>query len=79
MTADSPDADGIAGALSLADPASGDDILIVAITGYGQTDDRARSREAGFDYHLVKPVDVSQLLHLCSECKKPASPRATVV
>jgi PAS domain S-box-containing protein len=31
--------------------------LLVALTGWGQDADRARSREAGFDYHLVKPVD----------------------
>ena len=30
---------------------------IVAITGYGQPDDRKRSQEAGFDQHLVKPLD----------------------
>jgi signal transduction histidine kinase len=32
---------------------------IVAVTGYGHTSDRARSREAGFDLHLVKPVDLA--------------------
>jgi CheY-like chemotaxis protein len=32
-------------------------LLIVAMTGYGQDEDRRRSREAGFDHHLVKPVD----------------------
>jgi PAS domain S-box-containing protein len=31
--------------------------LLVAMTGYGQEDDRRRSREAGFDRHLVKPVE----------------------
>ncbi len=30
---------------------------LVAVTGYGQEDDRRRSREAGFDYHLTKPTD----------------------
>lgn len=33
------------------------DALIVAISGYGQPDDRHRSEEAGFDVHLVKPID----------------------
>ena len=32
------------------------DLLLVAVTGYGQEDDRRRSREAGFDHHLVKPI-----------------------
>jgi two-component system CheB/CheR fusion protein len=35
---------------------------IVAISGYGQPDDRRRSQEAGFDDHLVKPVDQSAIL-----------------
>src|SRR5207237_1270967 len=30
---------------------------LIAVTGYGQDGDRARTREAGFDHHLVKPVD----------------------
>jgi CheY-like chemotaxis protein len=39
-------------------------LLLVAITGYGQDDDRVRSREAGFDHHLVKPVDPETLSHV---------------
>jgi signal transduction histidine kinase/ActR/RegA family two-component response regulator len=35
---------------------NGDRTLLVALTGYGSGDDRARAREAGFDHHLVKPV-----------------------
>jgi signal transduction histidine kinase/CheY-like chemotaxis protein len=37
--------------------ALGRDVLLVAVTGYGQREDRERSRLAGFDLHLVKPVD----------------------
>jgi signal transduction histidine kinase/ActR/RegA family two-component response regulator len=37
-------------------------LRIVAMTGYGQDADRARSREAGFDLHLVKPVDLGTVL-----------------
>jgi signal transduction histidine kinase/ActR/RegA family two-component response regulator len=36
--------------------------ILVAITGWGQAEDKKRSREAGFDHHLVKPVDPDQLL-----------------
>ena len=36
-------------------------VVLVAMTGYGQESDRQRSREAGFNYHLVKPVDQKQL------------------
>jgi PAS domain S-box-containing protein len=34
---------------------------LVAVTGYGQDEDRRRSREAGFQYHLVKPIDPEEL------------------
>jgi PAS domain S-box-containing protein len=40
----------------------GKDITLVAMTGWGKDDDRRRSADAGFDQHLVKPVD-PQLLH----------------
>jgi CheY-like chemotaxis protein len=40
------------------------DVMIVAVTGYGQEEDRRRTREAGFDHHLVKPVDPDQLRKL---------------
>jgi CheY-like chemotaxis protein len=38
--------------------------LLVAVTGYGQEGDRVRAREAGFDHHLVKPVDLDGLRRL---------------
>jgi two-component system CheB/CheR fusion protein len=36
-------------------------LLLVAVTGYGREEDRLRSREAGFDHHLTKPVDPAEL------------------
>ncbi|MGH7128447.1 MAG: ATP-binding response regulator, partial [Planctomycetaceae bacterium] len=39
-------------------------VMLVAMTGYGQEEDRRRSREAGFDHHLVKPVSVQTLQDL---------------
>jgi PAS domain S-box-containing protein len=44
----------------------GKDIVIIALTGWGQEEDRRKSREAGFDGHLVKPVDHAALLELLS-------------
>ena len=38
------------------------DVVIIALTGWGQQEDRRKSQEAGFDQHLVKPVSVEQLL-----------------
>jgi CheY-like chemotaxis protein len=37
---------------------------LVALTGYGQDEDRRRVREAGFDYHLVKPVEPSEITRI---------------
>jgi signal transduction histidine kinase len=39
-------------------------LLLVALTGYGQDEDRRRTREAGFDHHLTKPADLGQLAGL---------------
>jgi CheY-like chemotaxis protein len=40
----------------------GKDLVLVALTGWGQEEDRLQSQEAGFDAHLVKPVDYDMLL-----------------
>ena len=45
----------------------GREVAIVALTGWGQEDDRRRSKEAGIDDHLVKPVDPATLEKLLSE------------
>ncbi|MBC7455895.1 MAG: response regulator, partial [Massilia sp.] len=37
---------------------------LIAITGYGQAEDRRKTRDAGFQHHLVKPVDTAELLTL---------------
>ena len=42
----------------------GKGMVLVALTGWGQDEDREKSREAGFDGHLVKPVDLPQLQEL---------------
>jgi PAS domain S-box-containing protein len=44
----------------------GQEIVLVALTGWGQQQDRRRSQEAGFDHHLVKPVDVDTLMRVLS-------------
>jgi PAS domain S-box-containing protein len=43
--------------------------VLIAISGYGQEQDRRRSSAAGFDYHLVKPVDYELLLSLLARPK----------
>jgi CheY-like chemotaxis protein len=42
----------------------GEELLLVAVTGYGHEEARDRSKAAGFNHHLVKPVDPDQLLDL---------------
>lgn len=44
-------------------------IVLIALTGYGQADDRRRSTEAGIDHHLVKPVDPPLLRKLLERCR----------
>jgi len=39
-------------------------VTLIALTGWGQEEDRGRSKEAGIDFHLVKPVDPSALQEL---------------
>ncbi len=46
--------------------AGGDKLFLIAVTGYGQARDRAMSAEAGFDAHLVKPIDLDGLTELLS-------------
>ena len=41
-------------------------VRIIALTGYGQTEDRARTHAAGFDEHLVKPVSYPDLMQILS-------------
>jgi PAS domain S-box-containing protein len=51
------------------------DTLLIAMTGYGQDSDLQRSTQAGFDYHLVKPVDPEKLEGLFTRLMMQAHPR----
>jgi signal transduction histidine kinase len=44
-------------------------MVLIALTGWGQEEDRRRSREAGFDYHMTKPVEFAALQKLLAERK----------
>lgn len=48
--------------------------LLIAITGYGQEEDRRRSFQAGFDHHFIKPIDFDALLALLEVAEPTASP-----
>jgi len=56
-----PGIDGIELAKRLRREPEFDDMLMIALTGYGRDEDRRRSSEAGFNAHLVKPVDIAAL------------------
>jgi two-component system, sensor histidine kinase len=59
-----PGVDGYAVAKAVRSEPGGDAILLVAITGYGSDNDRRRSKDAGFDVHLTKPVSPDELAEL---------------
>jgi signal transduction histidine kinase/DNA-binding NarL/FixJ family response regulator len=52
-------------------------VKLIAITGYGREEDRRRSREAGFDLHLTKPVDPVQLRKELQRPRESAAPAVT--
>jgi PAS domain S-box-containing protein len=56
-----PKMNGYEVAAQLRKSANGRSLILVAFTGYGQDEDRRRVREAGFDYHLVKPLEPAEL------------------
>jgi signal transduction histidine kinase/CheY-like chemotaxis protein len=56
----------------------GDAVTLIALTGYGQPSDRARSVEAGFDAHLVKPITPAELLKAVARAPASHRPRVAV-
>ena len=49
----------------------GGSVLVIAQTGWGQEQDRSRTREAGFDHHVVKPLDLEALSALFNRRQSP--------
>jgi signal transduction histidine kinase len=70
-----PNMNGYDACRSIREQPWGKGMVIVAQTGWGQDEDRRRSRDAGFDHHLIKPVDQAKLSALLTEI---ASQRARV-
>jgi len=62
-----PGLDGLETCRRIRSTPAGRDVCLIALTGWGQADDRSRTRDAGFDAHLVKPVDPEVLLHTIAE------------
>ncbi len=59
-----PKMNGFDACRAIRDKPWGRDIIIIAMTGWAQEEDRRKSTEAGFDDHLVKPVDYATLMKL---------------
>ena len=55
------------------------EVMLVALTGYGQDRDRRRSREAGFDVHLVKPVEFEHLQTILQISNQQAGEKKTAI
>ncbi|MBI3864831.1 MAG: PAS domain S-box protein, partial [Planctomycetia bacterium] len=62
-----PDMNGFEVARHMRDLSPSQDVTLVALTGWGQEEDRRRTREAGFDHHLVKPVNLDELQMLLAD------------
>ena len=50
----------------LRSPASNEKLTLVALTGWGQPEDRRRTAETGFDHHLVKPAELAAIQRICA-------------
>jgi PAS domain S-box-containing protein len=70
-----PKLNGYEAARAIREGTGGDGVLLVALTGWGQEEDRRRSRAAGFDHHLTKPVDFEALRKLLASVDAAAEPR----
>jgi CheY-like chemotaxis protein len=57
-----PGMDGYEAARTIRQRGDGSEIVLIALTGWGQPTDKNRAMEAGFNYHFVKPVDYDVLL-----------------
>lgn len=64
-----PGMDGFEVARQIRQLPGGEHILLLALTGWGQEEDRRRSKEVGFDHHFVKPVDPTALQSLLTGWK----------
>lgn len=55
----------------------GEGVFLVALTGWGQGEDRRRAKEAGFDHHMVKPMDLAELMQILASLSSAKGGRPT--
>lgn len=65
-----PDIDGYEVARRMRASIKGKSVLLLAVTGWGQVDDKRKALEAGFDQHLTKPIDSDYLSQLLTERRR---------
>lgn len=64
-----PEMDGYEVARRMRNEPWGKDLLLVALSGWGQEEHRRRTREAGFDRHVTKPADLAALRQVLNDCR----------
>ena len=62
-----PKMNGYEAARAIRQKSWGQNMILIAVTGWGQDEDRRKSKEAGFDRHVVKPLDPRSLMKLLAE------------
>ncbi len=70
-----PGMDGYQVARAIRTTPEGKELILVALSGWGADEDRKRGLEAGFDRHVIKPIDVEELKGLLAEAAKRSSPK----
>ena len=66
-----PKLDGYGAARHIRGQPWGQQMMLIALSGWGQDGHKQRAKEAGFDHHLVKPADPAQLQRLLASAKQP--------
>ncbi len=69
-----PGIDGYEVARQIRSQPAGQSVTLIALTGYGFPEDRERSRQAGFDRHLVKPATPADLRHELAQARRAHAP-----
>jgi CheY-like chemotaxis protein len=68
-----PELNGYEAAKLIREQPWGREIVLVALTGWGQEEDKRLAREAGFDHHLVKPAELGEVQHILAQRKRRRS------
>jgi CheY-like chemotaxis protein len=71
-----PEMDGYEVARRIRERSAGPEPALIALSGWGQDEDLRRTRAAGFDHHLIKPVDFDALKRLLASVTGDAADRA---